>query len=110
VKAQGVYAREAAVGKWCWTCGEQKALYLFAAAPDQYDGLAAECLRCAECREIARRLDGQTGPRTTPIEGEGRRKPAYWLAPLERAASLATLSWQSSLRARPRSGLRREVV
>ena len=86
--------------KFCWTCGSEKDPRDFPHDSAQYDGLAAECARCAECREIARRLDGIDGPRTTPIEGEGRSK-----APRNITASAREHHLAAGLRRRPASGL-----
>lgn len=88
------------MSKFCWTCGDEKSLYAFAPDPEQYDGYAAECKRCAECRELARRMDGEAGPRAYRIEGEGRRR-----APSNPAASALIRSVSTGLRRRPTSGL-----
>lgn len=87
--------------KFCWTCGGEFDVTRFEVDVEQYDGLSAECKRCEECREMARRMDGETGPRTYRIEGEGRRKAPKARGRLTRAG----LDLQASLRRRPRSGL-----
>lgn len=86
--------------KFCWTCGSEKDPRNFPPDSEQYDGRAAECARCAECREMARGMDGETGPRTTPIEGEGRRAAPRNITASSRAHALA-----SGLRRRSTSGL-----
>jgi hypothetical protein len=95
-----VTVHDTMTGKFCWTCGDQKALHLFSTKLDEYDGLAAECKRCEECREMARQLDGATAPRRYEIEGEGRTQ-----APLSFGRDRLTLGLNSMLRRRPRSGL-----
>ena len=88
-------------GKWCWTCGTRKNLSDFNEKVDEYDGLQAECKRCEECREMARRIDGATGPRTYAIEGEGRTQAPT--PPLH--VLLGERALEASLHVRPVSGL-----
>jgi len=88
-------------GKWCWTCGTRKNTSDFNAKDDEYDGLQAECKRCEECREIARQMDGATGPRRYRIEGEGRTKAPN--PPLD--VLFAERALDASVRVRPTSGL-----
>lgn len=88
------------MSKFCWTCGAEKDVRDFRPDSAQHDGLMAECKRCAECREIARRLDGETGPREYAIEGEGRRS-----APRNPTASARAQHLSNALRRRSASGL-----
>lgn len=86
--------------KWCWTCGGNLDVRDFNPKPDEHDGLAAECKRCEEMREVARQIDGETGPRQYRIQGEGRKS-----APRALGRDRAALALDAALRRRPRSGL-----
>lgn len=86
--------------KFCWTCGDIKDVSRFSVDTAQHDGLSAECVNCEDGRNMARAMDGETGPRTYPIEGEGRKK-----APHNYLAADATRNLNAALRARPTSGL-----
>ena len=86
--------------KWCWTCGGNRDPRDFNEKPSEYDGLAAECKRGEEARELARKLDGETAPRTYSIQGEGRKAP-----PLALGQDRTALALDAALRRRPRSGL-----
>lgn|GEM_PF-2189185 len=87
-------------GKFCFTCGEVKDPRDFNRDPAQHDGLGAECARCHEAREMARRMDGEVGPRQYAIEGEGRKRAPFAPELTMRAVALA-----QNLRRRPTSGL-----